>query len=165
VNPTNLSDLPVIDLEGTCGVQSEERETIEIGAVLGDDGFQTLVCPTRHIITDLCFEVTGITQQDVDSAPMFPEAMSLFLQWLGGRADGFCSWGPYDPWQLKTDCRYHGLDYPFRRHVDLSRLFTRKYGRRRGHRGAMKILGIEPEGCHHRGLDDARNIARMLPCL
>ncbi len=30
---------------------------------------------------------------------------------------------------------------------------------------ALKLCGLELEGAHHRGIDDARNIARMLPWL
>jgi inhibitor of KinA sporulation pathway (predicted exonuclease) len=29
--------------------------------------------------------------------------------------------------------------------------------------GALKLCGLPLQGVHHRGIDDARNIARMLP--
>ena len=28
---------------------------------------------------------------------------------------------------------------------------------------ALKLAGLELDGTHHRGIDDARNIARLLP--
>jgi inhibitor of KinA sporulation pathway (predicted exonuclease) len=49
--------------------------------------------------------------------------------------------------------------------LDLSRLFTSKTGRLRGNRGAARLLGLPIEGRRHRGLDDARRIATMLPFL
>ena len=49
------------------------------------------------------------------------------------------------------------MDLHFERHCNLVRM----YGRRAAHRRAMKMLGIKPSGTHHRGLDDARNIAEI----
>ncbi|MGL5075983.1 MAG: 3'-5' exonuclease, partial [Waterburya sp.] len=36
---------------------------------------------------------------------------------------------------------------------------SKKYGMA----GALKLAGIELIGTHHRGIDDARNIAQLLP--
>ena len=168
----------VVDLEGTCcdddSVPPDERETIEIGAVIVDgesleaeQTWSSLVKPVRcPVLTEFCTNLTGIGQQDVDTACEFPDAFGGFCNWVVGHGDSlFCSWGRYDKDQFRRDCMYHGMEYPFREHLDLSKLFTRKTGKRRGHRGAMKVLGVEPEGDHHRGLSDAMNIAKMLPLL
>ena len=84
----------VIDVEATCwkkGVFSRKKETIEIGAVrlLRDRDesrwpeFQTFVRPRRlPVLSTFCRDLTGITQDEVDAAPTFPEALELFLDWL-----------------------------------------------------------------------------------
>ena len=83
----------VVDVEATCwkkGVFSRNKETIEIGAVLllPDRApsqwpeFQTFVRPLRlPRLSSFCRELTGITQENVDAAPGFPEALRLFLEW------------------------------------------------------------------------------------
>src|SRR5688500_7338416 len=85
----------VIDVEATCSrcrvvVPIEEMEIIELGAVLLDavhgviGEFETFVRPVRHPrLTPFCTELTGITQDDVDRAPGFPQALAAFLQFTG----------------------------------------------------------------------------------
>lgn len=166
----------VVDLEGTCcnngSIPPGERETIEIGAVvattMGISGeFDAFIRPVRHpILTEFCRDLTGIRQDDVDVADEFPAVFARFLHWQNVYEDAlFCSWGNYDRDQFHRDCDYHGIQYPFEDHLNLGKMFTQKYGRRRGNRGAAKILGMKPKGRRHRGIDDARNIAAMLPIL
>ncbi len=44
-------------------------------------------------------------------------------------------------------------------------MFSRSQGlkKKQGMAEALKLCGLKLEGAHHRGIDDARNIARMLP--
>jgi len=48
--------------------------------------------------------------------------------------------------------------------LNLKEAFTHAHGRRKklGIGGALKHLGLEFDGSPHRGLDDARNIARIV---
>ena len=174
--------LLVVDLEATCDnheakpclVPKEQMETIEIGAVLVDS--QTLetvgelgifVRPVRHpVLTEFCKQLTTITQADVDGAPLFPEAVASVERFLAGRRVLFCSWGDYDKNQLAQDAAYHGVELPFtRHHVNLKKRFSEQLGepKRFGMDGALARIGLTLEGTHHRGIDDARNIARLLP--
>ena len=76
----------------------------------------------------------------------------------------FCSWGAYDLNQLKQDCRHHGLEMPLKvDHRNLKAEFSARLGlgRKFGMAGALSKLGLQIEGTHHRGIDDARNIARI----
>jgi len=168
----------VVDLEWTCcnddSIPNGEHETIEIGAVAVDclgwnviGEFDALVRPIRHpILTELCTTLTGIQQSDVDNANGFPEVFAEFWDWCCLHSNTlFCSWGRGDKKRFMDDCMFHKMDYPFTNHLDLSRVFTKMTGRRCIHRRAMKILGVEPEGKHHRGISDARNIVKMLPIL
>ena len=75
----------IIDFEATCDDPKPNDivgEIIEFGVVLADenwdyvDEFQSFVKPVQDpILTEFCTELTTITQQDVDSAPLFPEVM------------------------------------------------------------------------------------------
>jgi inhibitor of KinA sporulation pathway (predicted exonuclease) len=168
----------IIDLEATCSdigeVPRHEMEIIEIGAVMQssltyeiESEFQTFVRPVRYPeLTEFCTKLTGITQNDVADAPLFPVAIEAMKEWMFAFDDSlFCSWGDYDRNQFTQDCAYHQLAYPFRsKHLNLKAEFTRTVGTRKklGIADALRYLGLEFEGSHHRGLDDAKNIARIV---
>jgi inhibitor of KinA sporulation pathway (predicted exonuclease) len=165
----------VVDLEATCcdrgAVPRAESEIIEIGAVLVEadtlravEEFQTFVRPVRHPrLTTFCTELTTIKQADVDAAPLFTEVAPELRAF--GEGAVFCSWGNYDRNKLEEDARFHGVPMPLPGpHINLKDLFARVVGgRRRGNHGALARVGLTPVGTHHRGIDDARNIARLLP--
>jgi inhibitor of KinA sporulation pathway (predicted exonuclease) len=175
----------VIDLEATCDADErmprEETEIIEIGAVLCDGEtlaqvaeFQTFVRPLRHPrLTPFCTRLTTITQAQVDAAPTFTVAISRLGAWL--RTQGamgrlvFCSWGDYDKNQLAREERRSGIRLPLgTEHMNLKEAFRRRSGddKKLGNGQALQRVGQRFEGTAHRGIDDARNIARLLPyCL
>ncbi|WP_418119915.1 exonuclease domain-containing protein [Variovorax sp. 350MFTsu5.1] len=169
----------VIDFEATCcdhgTVPREQMEIIEFGAVMVDgstfksvDEFQSFVRPQRHPrLTPFCTKLTSIHQGDVDSAPLFKDAVGLFKNWLY-RYSGFafCSWGDYDLKQLRQDCDFHRVPYPISApHLNVKRLFAERQNltKKPGLGDAVQLAGLEFSGVHHRGIDDARNIARLLP--
>ena len=169
----------VMDLEATCddrgSVPKHEMEIIEIGAVLihpGDFLFlsehQAFVRPARHpVLTAFCRELTTISQADVDGAPLFPDAIAAFKAWMVEHgATVWCSWGDYDRKQMQQDCALQGVPYPMPgRHINVKALFseTRGIKKRLGMAEALTHAGLDLAGTHHRGIDDARNIARLLP--
>lgn len=172
----------VVDLEATCDdgglVPRAEMETIEIGAVLTRASdlqpvaeFSTFIRPVRHpTLTPFCTALTTIRQAQVDGAPLFPSAMNDFVrQMFVGHDAVFCSWGAYDRTQLRQDCERHRIQYPLgSQHFNLKELFSESQGLRKKHgmKAALELAGLKLEGTHHRGIDDARNIARLLPwCL
>ncbi|MFT5323263.1 MAG: inhibitor of KinA sporulation pathway (predicted exonuclease) [Planctomycetaceae bacterium] len=171
----------VIDLEATCcndgQFPREEMEIIEIGAVIADgltlqpvDEFQTFVRPVRHpSLTEFCRELTGIEQSDVDSAVAFVQAMSQLTAWMAEYPEVvFCSWGEYDRRQFERDCAFHNVAWPFgNRHVNLKKRYSDRYSLKRGQGfgEALKQHNLTFEGRPHRGIDDARNIVRMLPII
>lgn len=150
-------------------------EIIEIGAVMVDatdfhieDEFQSFVRPVRHpVLTDFCTSLTSIAQQDVDAAPSFNRFVSAFKPWLDGYDDfAFCSWGDYDYRQLHQDCEFHGIPCPITAtHLNVKRLFSERSATRKkiGLAEAIRKVGLDFTGTQHRGIDDARNIARLLP--
>jgi 3'-5' exoribonuclease 1 len=167
----------VIDLEATCddGGRMPEKimEIIEIGAVLVDGAslapvgeFQTFVRPViRPKLTEFCRNLTTITQADVDGAPTFPEAIEALGRFQADRDALFCSWGDYDRKQFDIDATRWGVPLPLRGHMNLKKRFSATFGEtlRYGMSSALERLGITLEGTHHRGIDDARNIAKLLP--
>ena len=149
-------------------------EIIEFGAVMSDadfrviDEFQRFVKPVRHpVLTRFCTELTSIRQQDVDGAPTFPDCAAAFEAWLHRHSGfAFCSWGDYDRNQLQQDCDFHRIPNPVSApHLNVKRLFSERQslGRTYGLAGAIEKTGLGFSGTHHRGIDDARNIARLLP--
>lgn len=169
----------VLDLEATCcdqkTIKRHQTEIIEIGAVMVEgsqlqlvDEFQTFVRPVRHpILTPFCTTLTSITQSHVDSAPGYGDAIAQLKTWLADYPNGvFGSWGNYDRNQFKQDSQFHKLPFPIAYpHVNLKREFSRAQGlaKKYGMAQALQHMGISLEGIHHRGIDDARNIAKLLP--
>ena len=165
----------IFDLEATCwekGSNIDRMEIIEIGAAKlvsevyeVSDTFSTFVRPTREpILSDFCKNLTTISQSEVESAPIFPEALENFLNWIGEGETVMCSWGAYDIRQIKADCKKHDLEHPviFDSHINLKETFSKLSDCRPcGMRKALNILGIGLQGTHHRGIDDALNISRI----
>lgn len=169
----------VLDLEATCcdrkTIHRNEMEIIEIGAVMVESKnltavseFQTFVKPIRYpILTEFCKKLTSITQEQVDRAPLYPEAVEQFQRWMLQYSNFiFGSWGDYDRKQIEQDSRLYNISYPIASpHINLKKLFTtnQQLHKRHGMAGALALAKIELKGTHHRGIDDARNIVRLLP--
>jgi inhibitor of KinA sporulation pathway (predicted exonuclease) len=167
----------IVDLEATCCNQSSiprhEMEIIEIGAVMLnrrtweiDSEFQQFIQPVRHPqLTGFCTELTSITQQQVADAPLFVEVIPKFKEWIDSFPDHiFCSWGNYDKAQFVQDCKFHHVPYPFgSEHRNIKQEFSEYLvvSHKFGMAQALKHLGLELQGIHHRGIDDARNIAAI----
>jgi inhibitor of KinA sporulation pathway (predicted exonuclease) len=176
----------VVDLEATCWERrlapSGERqsthnmEIIEFGCALATrdgellDSQSFLVRPTLNpVLSEFCKSLTSIQQSMVDAAPVFSEACHLINVWLGQPHEDFlwCSWGNYDRLHIQADGEKHRvfpslMNYP---HLNLKRLWRRTTGQKRknGMAHALEFHGLALEGHHHRGVDDARNMVRLLP--
>lgn len=181
----NLNDyehLVIVDLEATCTNSDEfprhEREIIEIGAAMVEreslhlvGAFTKFVKPVIHpVLTDFCTELTSIEQVMVDIADDFPTVLESFNEWMQKYKDRgdvlFCSWGAYDKNQMRRDCEFHGVPYPFGdKHLNIKTKFSYAQGRRKqyGLAKAMRIAQIPQTGTHHRGIDDALNMAKLMP--
>jgi inhibitor of KinA sporulation pathway (predicted exonuclease) len=165
----------VVDVEATCwkkGVFSRKKETIEIGAVLLPldraqskwPEFQTFVRPLRlPRLSSFCRELTGITQQNVDAAPIFPEALRLFLEWSEPlERVVLATWSHYDLWQLDLDLEAHGLPklaFPF---LDVKKLAARTVGNKSLEETARALAPDSVAMPRHRAIADARRTARIL---
>jgi inhibitor of KinA sporulation pathway (predicted exonuclease) len=165
----------IIDLEATCwekGTSPGRMEIIEMGAVLLGSStgpvlrtFGEFVRPVESpTLSDFCRQLTSIRQEEVDQAEPFPKVLPRLLEWIGPEPYALCSWGAYDLGQLRVDCQRHGIPLPagFERHVNLKKEYSRlRNVQPTGMKGALLREGIPLEGTHHRGADDARNIAKL----
>ena len=165
----------IVDLEATCWDQwdKSQNETIEIGAVLVNDQkeivseFMTFIKPIKFPnLSDFCIDLTSIQQADVDKAPYFNEALEKFKDWFDFESGEYvlCSWGFYDKKQFESDCQIHGLDSTWvNKHISLKHQYGKfkKLKRAVGMKKALLNDGFKLDGTHHRGIDDARNIAMI----
>ena len=175
-NRVDAMELIVVDLEATCWNTSRLRnhmEIIEIGAVRLDasltivDEFACFVRPVvEPKLSQFCTALTTIRQADVDGADMYPAVFTRFLEWIGAGPYRLCSWGFFDVGQFRLDCPRFGLVFPEQfesDHLNIKQVFAdRKCVRRCGMAAALDLLGLPLAGTHHRGIDDARNIARIV---
>jgi inhibitor of KinA sporulation pathway (predicted exonuclease) len=171
----------VVDLEATCweqGQTPDRMEIIEIGAVSlpsaslasdtefhSDTEFQSFVRPVAEPqLSPFCRKLTTIEQASVDTADIFPIVLDRFLQWIGPSPITLCSWGAYDLEQFRIDCRRHKIEFPktFQKHINLKAEYRRFFGNKHcGMATALQQQKIPFLGTHHRGIDDARNIAQL----
>ena len=168
----------IIDLEATCckerSIARDKMEIIEIGAVMVDaetlkivDEYEQFIKPILNpALTDFCKTLTTITQEDVDGAMGYKEALADFKKWYSKYDDFlFCSWGDYDKSQFEQDCKLHSVPYPFSsEHFNIKKEFAKVQGIKPcGLDVALAHVGLELVGTHHRGIDDARNMGYLMP--
>lgn len=172
---THKMNYIVVDLEATCWNPRGPRpnEIIEIGAVCVDENqqivgeFEQFVQPKIHPqLSEFCTELTSITQEMVDSAPTFPEVLELFQNWIKNFGEDYllCSWGHYDRVQFKNDCELHNISTKWLgSHISIKHQHGNIIHARRpmGMKAALRKEGLKLDGTHHRGIDDARNIAKI----
>jgi 3'-5' exoribonuclease 1 len=164
----------VLDLEATCWPEKGkfQSEIIEIGAVKIDDTkqiideFNAFIKPILHPeLSEFCKSLTSIQQEQIDNAHGFNHVIEQFKSWIGLENEYMlCSWGFYDKNQFIADCNLHKLDIKWlNTHISIKHQHAeiRKLKRPMGLGSAIKFEGMKFEGTAHRGIDDARNIARI----
>lgn len=171
-----MDSIVVIDIESTCWKvkppAGEESEIIEIGICLVDiqsghprDRESILVKPERSRVSPFCTELTTLTQQQVDAGISFAEACSILKSEYQSSDRVWASFGDYDRNMFEKQCKSRGIKYPFGpRHLNIKTLFALVYAlpKEVGMPAALEDLYLPLEGTHHRGGDDAANIAKIL---
>ncbi|MGA6162057.1 exonuclease domain-containing protein [Amycolatopsis magusensis] len=168
--------LNVVDVEATCWrgqpPAGQVSEIIEIGLTVVDLGrrarvsrHRILVRPRRSTVSGFCTGLTGLTPDEVDSGVTFAEACRTLATVHEAGTRPWASWGDYDRNQFTRQCRDSGVDYPFGdRHFNAKAEFAEAHRLRKrpGMARALEIAGLPLEGRHHRGEDDAWNIAALV---
>ena len=169
----------IVDIEATCWENgavppSQQSEIIEIGVCLFDTTTfeplqkrSILVKPQRSKVSEFCTQLTTLTQAQVDTGIPFEVACALLETEYLTSERAWASWGNYDHRMFQTQCESFVVRYPFsEHHTNLKKLFGRMCVKRKdkqvGMAQALAIAEMELEGTHHRGADDAWNIARIL---
>ena len=165
----------ILDLEATCWRDrsvKHQSEIIEIGAVKINERkevvgeFNAFVQPKLHPeLSEFCTELTTIEQADVENADDFKTVITNFWNWIDlDQKYLLCSWGFYDRSQFTKDCELHQMSTDWlKHHISLKHQYgtINKLKRPIGMGGALNRENIELEGTHHRGIDDAKNIAKI----
>ena len=172
----------VLDFEATCDETKtpKPQEIIEFPVLKVNSStteieatFHSYVQPTAHpTLTPFCTKLTGITQDMVNGQPSLLEVLSMFDQWmtrenLKDNVDVcFVTCGD---WDLKTmlpgQCEHLKVDVPpyFRKWVNIKKAFTRITRMKAVSMvNMLNKLGLALDGRHHSGIDDSKNIAKIL---
>lgn len=169
--------LLIVDIESTCWEPPSSKpfnqiqEIIEIGVaevdisnftIVRNEGI--LVKPTHSKVSEFCTKLTTLTQDQVDKGIFYKDACNLLMKEYNSSNKTWASWGDFDRKQFQKDCDLKKIKYPFGpRHINVKNLFSVLYNldKELGLDAALDHLGMKLEGTHHRGVDDARNIAKV----
>jgi inhibitor of KinA sporulation pathway (predicted exonuclease) len=177
--PTRLDVILVVDVESTCWDKNpppgEASDIIEIGVTTLDFGSlkrlekrSLMVKPARSAVSEFCTRLTTIKPEDVAAAGTLADACAVLRSDFRSKDRLWASWGNYDRKQFQENCDALGVPYPFSSdHLNAKALFSLLRGKPRqpGMAEALDVLGIPLEGTHHRGGDDAWNIAAAIAAL
>ena len=180
----------ILDFEATCDDKNapQPQEVIEFPSVLLDaknlvviDSFREYVKPYHHPkLRDFCTELTGIRQHQVDKAEKFPTVLENHQNWLKShnldlnQSTKDHTWifvlcGDWDlgtmlPLQLGA-CEQPIKTIPecYRRWINVKKPFSTYLNKRAtGMAGMLNELALTLDGRHHSGLDDCKNIAKIV---
>lgn len=172
---SKLDKLVVVDLEATCDNPRPlwKSEIIEIGAcfldqktlqVFGERSW--LVKPQKTPITKFCTELTTITPEMIEKEGVsLQQAVKELEEEFEISKRTWASWGSYDRRMFETDCKDKEIQFPGSNsnHINLKFLMAFEFGefKEQGLDTALREFGLKMHGTHHRGVDDAVNIARL----
>lgn len=177
--------LCVLDFEATCWKDEkagDRPEIIEFPSVLIEidinknikyiSEFRKFVKPVQFPkLTSFCTELTGITQSDVDNADIFNVVYYEHYNWLNEHVPSdskffFVTHGNWDlltmlPLQTKkSNLRIY---QKYKQFINIKEEFKKNY---HVHAGGMidilNYLNIPLEGSHHSGIDDTKNITKIV---
>ncbi|GAB2284474.1 hypothetical protein Dimus_018926 [Dionaea muscipula] len=180
----NVDFLLVLDLEGKVEILEFPVLLIDTKTVQVVDFFHRFVRPSKmseqriHEYIQGKYGKLGVDRVWHDTAICFEEVIQEFEAWmiqhqlwgkdLGGPLNraAFVTCGN---WDIKTkipqQCRVSGLKLPpyFMEWINLKDIYLNFYNRRAtGMLTMLKELHIPIRGSHHLGIDDAKNIAKVL---
>jgi len=170
-----LDQIIIVDIEATCWPgtppEGQESEIIEIGVCLVDiastqrlEKRSILVKPERSKVSEFCTELTTLTPKMVNKGVSFEQACLILEREYLSKRRAWASYGDYDRSLFQHQCETHKVQYPFSNsHINVKTLFAimQALPYEVGMTRALEIMGLELEGTHHRGHDDAWNIANI----
>ncbi len=171
-----LDQIIVVDLEATCWEgdppPGQEQEIIEIGVCALDIATgkrskkrSLLVRPERSTVSPFCTKLTTLTQEQVDQGISFAEAVETLRRDYQPADRTWASYGDFDRILFQRQCDRRGVIYPFgRTHLNVKNLLAISLNLpyEIGLDQAVAQFHLPFDGTHHRGDDDAWNIAAVL---
>ena len=175
-----MSKYAIVDLE-MCNVPRAVRreefhcssEIIQIGAVLLDenyeicDRFMSFVSPQYGILDNFIHKLTGISKEDLATAPLLAEGLNAFIKWLPEDAV-LVSWSENDEIQVRKEIdaknlEIDGIDRYLDDWIDCQQTFAHKMDTDRCYNltEALGVAGIEYSDGAHDALVDAENTALL----
>lgn len=169
--PTVLYRVVGADGSGSAGPPAASTPTLELAGE-----WRAFVRPVMNpVLSPFCTRLTGITQSQVDAAAPLADVLAQHASWLAETTGDvpphavlFVTCGHWDlgtalPLELRNK---PGLCLPspvYGRWANLKDEFAAAFGVRSSGMAAMlATAGLPLEGHHHSGLDDSRNIGRLL---
>ncbi|KAI8086517.1 double-strand siRNA ribonuclease Eri1 [Halteromyces radiatus] len=170
------------DVEATCeadGGFDYPNEIIEFPVVLVDgqsfeivDEFRSYVKPSVNpTLSKFCINLTGITQETIDSSPDFIQVLDDFQQFMAkyslfqDKSASFVTDGPFDIRDFITkQCHHSQLkkrpEYFCQPWINIRKLYQDFYKQKKAKNIPRMLadLNMDFEGHQHSGLDDARNL-------
>lgn len=165
----------IVDLEATCfkdrNYQRIHSEILEIGIVQVNTKTKQIekeasyiIKPQNSYVSEFCTELTSITPEMAEKGISLQEAFELVKRDFSVDKYPWGSWGGYDARKIYNEAKTKKLHNPFSQsHYNLKELFALSKGLKKGVglNKALNILNLEFDGTHHRGIDDAKNIAKV----
>jgi inhibitor of KinA sporulation pathway (predicted exonuclease) len=165
----------VVDLESTCDEiqDSSKSEIIEIGIVEVnlhtfeiDKKRSIYVKPLQASITKFCYDLTGISQELIDTQGIsLSRAFDTLKLEYNSENRLWFSFGDYDKNMLMQESRKKSLIYPmYKRHLNIKTLTSvfESFPKEESLKGTLEKLNMKFIGKPHSGADDAYNTARIL---
>lgn len=175
-----MSSYVIVDLE-MCNVPQENRhephgcsnEVIQIGAVALDanleicNTYMSYVKPELGVLDENIIDLTGITEKDLEGAPLFETALCDFLAWLPEDAV-LVSWSGSDECQVRKEAKAKNIENPrlkklLKEWIDCQKTFgdimysSNSYGLV----NALNVSSINYDEHIHDALVDAKNTALL----
>jgi inhibitor of KinA sporulation pathway (predicted exonuclease) len=171
--------LLIIDLEATCWndrpkeYSFQNSEIIEVGATLIDmvkreiiESRSYLVKPENTKISEFCTTLTSITEEMVNDSNYLKLVIEQINKDFKIKNLTWGSWGFYDFNQLRKECLRKSISNPFgeRNFINLKKMvaLNNSWSKEKGIENALKSLSMVFEGTPHRGIDDTKNIAKII---
>lgn len=170
----------VLDFEATCWDNSKDHEIIEFPSILLNwegnkvteiDRIQIYVKPKMYpIVSKFCRELTGISQETVNSGMDLESSIKAHSLWLSRYAThDKITIVTCGRWDLKTmlpsDLKKIGMvpENIYTRFVNIKDLFedVEQCGQSGSMVHMLKYFNLDLEGRHHSGIDDCHNLARI----
>lgn len=161
-------------VESTVQEEDQDPSPITTAEYKITNEFRSFVQPTLFPnITTFCTSLTGITQEQIETPPLGGRKFkSVFRNWLTFASQYpqclIVTCGDWDLRQmLPQQLKYSNVKYPtgnlLSRWCNVKVCFRELYGQKAGSMTQMlNFLNLPLEGRHHSGIDDCRNIARIV---